>query len=176
MEAMALQALLLPYRPLQSTRYYRVVPGHRNWQRETADWIWPVSSTVFKTRWLGVRKTCGIGLFYRNYRPLLQETGWLGSDFISMCLETRCLGQNPWFLSPGTTLYYPGLRGFLFAQYGALWQARGDPNAWKHFRPELDRAWEPYTMPLGSEGMIAADLAHQINLTRINVRTHSQAG
>ena len=52
----------------------------------------------------------------------------------------------------------------------------GDPNAWKHFRPELDRAWEPYTMPLGSEGMIAADLAHQINLTRINVRTHSQAG
>ena len=25
---------------------YRVVPGIRNWQLETADWIWPVSSSV----------------------------------------------------------------------------------------------------------------------------------
>ena len=25
---------------------YRVIPGSRNWQVETADWIWPVSSSV----------------------------------------------------------------------------------------------------------------------------------
>ena len=25
-----------------SIRFYRVVPGNRNWQIETADWIWPV--------------------------------------------------------------------------------------------------------------------------------------
>ena len=49
---------------------------------------------TLETRWLGVRNTCGIGLFYRKYRPLLRETGWLGSDFISVCLETRWLGQN----------------------------------------------------------------------------------
>ena len=36
---------------------------------------------------------------------LLQETGWLGSDFFSVCLETRWLGQKPLFLSPGMTLY-----------------------------------------------------------------------
>ena len=65
---------------------YRVVPGHRNWQIETAAWIWPsFFHCALETRWLGVRKTCGIGLFYRNYRPLLQETGWLVSDFISVC-------------------------------------------------------------------------------------------
>ena len=29
---------------------------------------------------VGCAETCGIGLFYRSYRPLLQETGWLGSD------------------------------------------------------------------------------------------------
>ena len=52
-----------------------------------------------------MRKTCGKGLFYRNYRPLLQETGWLVSDFISVCLETRWLGQKKWFLCPGSTLY-----------------------------------------------------------------------
>jgi hypothetical protein len=86
---------------------YRVNPGRRNWQIETAAWIWPsFFHCALETRWLGVRKTCGIGLFYRNYRPLLQETGWLGSDFISVCLETRWLGQKPWFLSPGTLLYH----------------------------------------------------------------------
>ena len=85
---------------------YRVNPGRRNWQIETAAWIWPsFFHCALETRWLGVRKTCGIGLFYRNYRPLLQETGWLGSDFISVCLETRWLGQKRWFLSPGLTLY-----------------------------------------------------------------------
>ena len=85
---------------------YRVVPAHRNWQIETAAWIWPrFFHCALETRWLGVRKTCGIGLFYRNYRPLLQETGWLVSDFISVCLETRWLGQKKWFLSPGSTLY-----------------------------------------------------------------------
>ena len=41
------------------------------------------------TRWLGVRKTCGIGIFFSNYRPRLEETGWLSTDFISVCLETR---------------------------------------------------------------------------------------
>ena len=85
---------------------YRVNPAHRNWQIETAAWIWPsFFHCALETRWLGVRKTCGIGLFYRNYRPLLQETSWLGSDFISVCLETRWLGQKKWFLCPGTTLY-----------------------------------------------------------------------
>jgi len=29
--------------------------------------------------------------------------GWV-SDFISVCLETRWLGQKSWFLLPGTTL------------------------------------------------------------------------
>ena len=86
-------------------RRYRVIPAHRNWQIETVAWIWPsFFHCALETRWLGVRKTCGIGLFYRNYRPLLQETGWLGSDFISVCLETRWLGQKPWFLFAGLTL------------------------------------------------------------------------
>jgi hypothetical protein len=40
-------------------------------------------------RWLGVRKTCGMGLFYRDYRSLLEETGWLGAGFIYVCLKTR---------------------------------------------------------------------------------------
>jgi len=85
---------------------YRVVPGHRNWQIETAAWIWPsFFHCALETRWLGVRKTCEIGLFYRNYRPLLQETGWLVSDFISVCLETRWLGQKKWFLCLGTQPY-----------------------------------------------------------------------
>ena len=30
--------------------------------------------------------------------------GWV-ADFISVCLETRWLGQKPWFLLPGTLLY-----------------------------------------------------------------------
>ena len=91
-----------------TVKYYRVDPGRRNWQIETAAWIWPsFFHCALETRWLGVRKTCGIGLFYRNYRPLLQETGWLVSDFISVCLETRWLGQKKWFLCPGTTLYVP---------------------------------------------------------------------
>ena len=84
---------------------YSIVPGRRNWQIETAAWIWPsFFHCALETRWLGVLKTCGIGLLYRNYRPLLQETGWLVSDFISVCLETRWLGQKKWFLCPGTTL------------------------------------------------------------------------
>jgi len=29
--------------------------------------------------------------------------GWV-ADFIYVCLETRWLGQNPWFLFPGTLL------------------------------------------------------------------------
>jgi len=72
---------------------YRVNPAHRNWQRETAAWIWPsFFHCALETRWLGVQKTCGIA-FHRNYRPLLQETGRLVSDFISVCLETRWLGH-----------------------------------------------------------------------------------
>ena len=56
--------------------------------------------------WLaGCAKTCGIGLFCRNYRPLFEETGWLGSDFICVSLETRWLGLKPCFLIPGSTLY-----------------------------------------------------------------------
>ena len=89
---------------------YSIVPGRRNWQIETAAWIWPsFFHCALETRWLGVRKTCGIGLFYRNYRPLLQETGWLVSDFISVCLETRWLGQKKWFLCPGAGMPPEGL-------------------------------------------------------------------
>ena len=74
---------------------YRVVPGHRNWQIETAAWICPsFFHCALEIRWLGVRKSCGIGLFYKNCRSLLQETGWLVSDFISVCLETRCVLRN----------------------------------------------------------------------------------
>ena len=47
---------------------------------------------------------CAEDLFNRNYRPLLEETGWV-SDFINVCLETRWLGQKPSFLLPGMTLY-----------------------------------------------------------------------
>ena len=60
---------------------------------------------AIETRWLGVRKNCGVGLFYRNYRSLVEEIGWLVSDFISVCLETCWLVQNPWFLCPGMLLY-----------------------------------------------------------------------
>ena len=49
---------------------YRINPGSTNWQVAAADWIWQASSCALETRWLGVRKTCGIGLFYRNYRPV----------------------------------------------------------------------------------------------------------
>jgi len=35
-----------PYEFLNASPAYRVVPGSRNWQVETADWIWPVSSSV----------------------------------------------------------------------------------------------------------------------------------
>ena len=106
--------------PLSRKESYRVVPGHRNWQIETAAWIWPsFFHCALETRWLGVRKICGISCkdasivstvsFYRNYRPLLQETGWLGSDFISVRLETRWLGQNPWpgFLCAGAQATVP---------------------------------------------------------------------
>jgi hypothetical protein len=81
--------------------------GNRNWQTETADWIMKLASFLLcalATRWLGVQKNCGIGLFYRNYRSLLEETGWLGAGFISVCLETRWLGPKPWFLFSGTLL------------------------------------------------------------------------
>ena len=33
------------------------------------------------------------------------ETGWLVSDFISVCLETRWLGQKTWCLCAEMTLY-----------------------------------------------------------------------
>ena len=68
---------------------YRVVPGDRNWLIETAAWIWSsFLLCALETRWLGVRKTCGIGLFYRNYRSLLEETGWLG------CWLHQCVLRN----------------------------------------------------------------------------------
>jgi hypothetical protein len=37
----------------------------------------------------GFWKTCGIGLFYRNYRSLVEETRWLGCWIASVCLKTR---------------------------------------------------------------------------------------
>ena len=41
----------------------------------------------------------------RDCRPLLKETGWLGAGFITVCLETRWLGPNTWFLCAGSNLY-----------------------------------------------------------------------
>jgi len=38
-----------------------------------------------------------VGLF-------LEETGWVGAGFISVCLATRWLGQKPWFRCAGSTL------------------------------------------------------------------------
>ena len=83
------------------SKMYRVIPGHRNWHIETAAWIWSsFLLCALETRWLGVRKTCGIGLFYRNYRPLLEETLWLGAGFISVCLETHWLRLKHAFYMP----------------------------------------------------------------------------
>jgi hypothetical protein len=51
---------------------------------EAQRWIWPVSylflpllTMCFRYPLAGFWKTCGIGLFYRNYRSLLEETCWL---------------------------------------------------------------------------------------------------
>jgi hypothetical protein len=62
-------------------RTYRVVPGSRNWQVETLDLAGLFQCTL-ETRWLGVRKTCGMvsfiettGLFWKKL------AGWvLGSS------------------------------------------------------------------------------------------------
>ena len=68
---------------------YSRVLGDRNWLTETAAWIWSsFLLCALETRWLGVRKTCGIGLLYRNYRSLLEETGWLG------CWLHQCVLRN----------------------------------------------------------------------------------
>ena len=48
----------------------------------------------FRTPLAGFWKTCGIGLFYRNYRSLLEETRWLDCWLASVCLETRWLGSK----------------------------------------------------------------------------------
>ena len=43
---------------------YRVVPGHRNRQIETAARIWPTFfHSALETRRQGVRKPCGKGLY-----------------------------------------------------------------------------------------------------------------
>ena len=47
------------------------------------------STRCTKTLCLDVRKTCGVGFFYRNYRLLLEETLCLGAGFLSVCLETH---------------------------------------------------------------------------------------
>ena len=44
---------------------------------------------ALETRWLGARKTYGIGHFYRNYMSLLEEIHWLGVWLISVRQETR---------------------------------------------------------------------------------------
>ena len=55
-----------------------------------------------------MRKTCGIRFLYRNYRPLLQETGWLGSDFISVCLQYVTAERKPAFLRQAREfLFFP---------------------------------------------------------------------
>ena len=60
---------------------------------------------ALETRWLGVRKSSGIGLFNRNYRLLSEETRWLGFWLVSVCLETRWLSQRSCPLFAGMTLY-----------------------------------------------------------------------
>jgi hypothetical protein len=67
---------------------YRVIPGNRNWQIETAI-LASFLHYALKTGWLGMRNLRNtIGLFYTNYRNLLEETLCLVADFISVCLET----------------------------------------------------------------------------------------
>jgi hypothetical protein len=54
---------------------YSGVRAHRNTAWISASYL----PLALETRWLGVRETCGVGLFYRNCRSLFSETGWLGA-------------------------------------------------------------------------------------------------
>ena len=83
---------------------YRVNPAHRNWQRETSLDLAQFLPLCFRNTLAGCAENLRNSFFYRNYRPLLQETGRLVSDFISVCLETRWLGQKKRFLCAGLTL------------------------------------------------------------------------
>ena len=58
-----------------------------------------------------MRKTCGVGRCYRDYRSLLEETRWLGCWLLFVCLETRWPGQSPQFLSPRDAAVAAALAG-----------------------------------------------------------------
>ena len=45
-----------------------------------------------------------------------------------------------------------------FSQHGALWQARGDPNAWKHFGPEPDPGMRALHKAPGWRGILGQGL------------------
>ena len=60
---------------------------------------------TLKIRWLGVRKTCGLGLFYYNCRFLLEETGWL------FFLLLQCALRNTLTRTPVKLLLLGGGKG-----------------------------------------------------------------
>jgi len=73
-------------------------------------------------------------MVYRN------NTGRLVPDFISVCLETRWLGQKLLFLSPGTLLY--GLNPIFskkkcFLNYFPLCSAKNKYLARSHISPPI---------------------------------------
>ena len=61
------------------------------------------------------------------------NAGRLGCWLIYACLETRWLGQNPWFLSPGATLYS------LKTQNGTLVQLKTQNGTWLRLEFEPNR-------------------------------------
>jgi hypothetical protein len=60
---------------------------------------------VFNKRFLFPLHTAtGLDKTIKKVDKITVSFGWLGSDFIYVSLETRWLGQKPWFLIAGTTL------------------------------------------------------------------------
>jgi len=57
-----------------------------------------------RSQFLGVCRNSLAGVAVSWWFIETTLAGWV-SDSISVCLETRWLGQKPWFLLPGTTLY-----------------------------------------------------------------------
>ena len=57
-----------------------------------------------RSQFLGVCRNSLAGVAVSEWFTETTLAGWV-SDCISVCLETRWLGQNPWFLFPGMLLY-----------------------------------------------------------------------
>jgi hypothetical protein len=52
-----------------------------------------ILASCFRNPLMGVRETCGIGLFYRNCRSLSPETGWLGC-WLHQCVLKKSLAGS----------------------------------------------------------------------------------